>query len=164
MFVMETNLTVSSTTSWVIDSGSSIHLCTSMQDLKECRRLRLGEITPRIGNEAKVDAVAVGTSLLRLSSDFCLKLRDCYCVPNASRNLISISCFAQDDYEISFNKNHCTIYFGNKMIARGHLINSLYHLHVDADESINPSEQIVSVVGFKRFRDEVNLSIYGTLG
>ena len=40
------------------------------------------------------------------------------------------------------------------MIARDLLINSLYHLHVDADVNLN--KQIVSVVGQKRPRDEIN--------
>ena len=62
--MIETNLTVSSTTSWVIDSDFSVHLCTSMQDLKDCRSLRLGEITLHIGNGARVAIVAVGTNPL----------------------------------------------------------------------------------------------------
>ena len=43
------------------------------------------------------------------------------------------------------------------MVACGHLINSLYHLHVDVDESINLSKQIVNAIGSKRSRDEINL-------
>ena len=78
-------------------------------------------------------------------------------MPNVSRNLISISYLIQNDYEISFNKDHYTIYFENKMIARGHLINSFYHLHVDADESVNLSEQTMSAIGSKRSKDGVNL-------
>ena len=92
------------------------------------------------GHEARVVAVAIETYLLRLSSDFYLDLRDCYYIPNTSKNLISISCLAQDDCEISFNKDYCTIYFKNKIVVRDYLINSLHHLHVDVDESINLSE------------------------
>ncbi len=56
LLVIETNLTVSSTSSWVIDSGSSAHLCTTMQGLKESRRLAEGAVTLRIGNRARVVA------------------------------------------------------------------------------------------------------------
>ena len=35
LHMIETNQMVSFTTSWVIDSSFSIHLCTSIQDLKE---------------------------------------------------------------------------------------------------------------------------------
>ena len=110
-----------------------------------------------VGNGARVAVVAIKTYPPRLSSNFCLELRDCYCVPNASRNLISVSCLAQDDYEISFNKDHCIIYFENKMVAYGHLINSLYLLHVDTNETVNLSKQTVSTVGSKKSRDKVSL-------
>ena len=94
LLVMETNLTISFTTNWVIDSGSSVHLCTSIQDFKEYRRLRLREMTLRIGNGANIAAIVVRANPFQLPSDFCLELRDCYCVPNASKNLISISYLA----------------------------------------------------------------------
>ena len=89
LLVIETNLTVSSTSSWVIDSGSSSHLCTSMQGLRESRGLREGEVTLRVGNGARVAAVAAGTYPLRLPSGYVLLLKDCNYVPPASRNLIS---------------------------------------------------------------------------
>ena len=146
LLVIETYLMISSTISWIIDSGSNVHLCTSILDLKNCRRLRLGGITLRVDNEIRVAAATIGTYPLRLPSDFCLELKDCYCVPNANKNLIYVSCLTHDDYEISFNKDHCTIYFENKMVACGQLINSFYHLHADADESINLSKQTVSAI------------------
>ena len=61
MLVIETNLTVFSFSSWILDSGSSAHLCTSMQSLEEVRRLRKDEITLRVGNGARIVTVAVGT-------------------------------------------------------------------------------------------------------
>ena len=80
--------------SWVLDSGSSAHLCTSMQGHEEVRGLRKGKITLRISNGARVAAVAMRTYSLRLSLKFSLLLKDCYYVPVASRNLISISILA----------------------------------------------------------------------
>ena len=61
MLILESNLTISSASSWVLDSGSSAHLCTSMQGLEESRRLRDGEMIRYVGNGARVAAVAVGT-------------------------------------------------------------------------------------------------------
>ena len=61
MLIIESNLTVSSASSWILDSGSSAHLCTSMQGLKESRRLRDGDMILRIGNRARVAAVVVET-------------------------------------------------------------------------------------------------------
>ena len=123
MFILESNLTISSASSWMLDSGSSAHLCTSMQDLEESRRLRDGDMILRIRNGARVAAVAIGTYPLRLSLGLDLVLRDCYYVPAASRNLISVSCLAQEGYVISFHKNHCNIFYENNKVTNSFLIN-----------------------------------------
>ena len=154
MLIIESNLMVSFTSSWVLDSDSSTHICNSMQGLIESRRLREGDMILRVGNGAKVAAETVGTYPLRLPSSVRLNLKDCYYVPVASRNLISVSVLAQEDFEISFNKNFCSIYLRNTLVARDLLIDSLYHLHVDANVNLN--EQIVSTVDQKRPRDEIN--------
>ena len=57
LLMIETNLMVSSTTNWIIDSGSNVYLCTSMQDLKDYKRLRLEEMILCVGNRARVTAV-----------------------------------------------------------------------------------------------------------
>ena len=107
MLVIESNLTIFFTSSWILDSGSSAHLCTSMQGLEESRRLRDGEMILRIENGARVATVAVGSYPLRLSLGLDLVLRDYYYVPAASKNLISVSYLAQEGYVISFHKDHC---------------------------------------------------------
>ena len=61
MLVIESNLTIFSASSWVLDSGSSAHLCTSMQDLEESKKLRDGDMILCIENGARVAVVAVGT-------------------------------------------------------------------------------------------------------
>ena len=94
MLVIESNLTVSSTSSWVLDSGSSAHIYTLMQGLIESRRLREGDMILQIGNGAKVTTEAIGTYLLRLLSDFRLDLKDYYYIFVASQNLIFISMLA----------------------------------------------------------------------
>ena len=48
----------------------------------------------------------------------------------------------------------CIIYFKNKIIACAFLIDSLYHLHMDA--SVNINEQTVNAIGSKRLRDRIS--------
>ena len=69
MLVIESNLMVSITSSWMLDSSSSAHLCTFMQNLEDSRRLRDGEMIQCIENGARVATVMVGTYPLRLPSD-----------------------------------------------------------------------------------------------
>ena len=108
----------------------------------------------RIDNGAKVAAKTIGTYLLRLLSKFRLDLKDYYFVPIASGNLISVYVLVHDGFEFNFNKDFYSIYLWNKLIARDFLIDSLYHLYVDANVSLN--EQIVSAIGQKRSRDKIN--------
>ena len=64
MLIIETNLIVFSSSSWVLDSSSSAHLCTSIQGLEEVRGLRKDEITLWVGNGTRVAVVAVETYFL----------------------------------------------------------------------------------------------------
>ena len=64
MLVIKFNLMVSSTSSWILDSGSSAHIYTSMQGLIESRRLREGDMILWVGNGAKIAAEVVGTYAL----------------------------------------------------------------------------------------------------
>ena len=61
MLVIESNLTIFSASSWVLDSDFSAHLCTSMQELEESRRMRDGDMILCIGNGARVAAMVVET-------------------------------------------------------------------------------------------------------
>ena len=61
LLVIETNLTIFFSSSWVLNSDSSAYLCTFMQRLEEVRGLRKSEITLQIGNGARVATVAVRT-------------------------------------------------------------------------------------------------------
>ncbi|WJX89163.1 hypothetical protein P8452_71180 [Trifolium repens] len=66
IFVIEINLSTS--TSWVLDTGCGSHICTNVQELKESRELAKGEVDLRVGNGARVAALAVGTYNLTLPS------------------------------------------------------------------------------------------------
>ncbi|VFQ80235.1 unnamed protein product [Cuscuta campestris] len=87
IYVIEVNM--SDITSWVMDTGCGSHICTSMQNLHECRQLTEGEIQLKVGNGALVYALAVGTYSLSLPSGLILHLNNCLFVPSMSRNIIS---------------------------------------------------------------------------
>ena len=122
--------------------------------------MREGEITLRVENGAKVATVAMGTYSLWLPSKISLVLRDCYFVPTMSRNLISISYLIQEDYVNSFFKDHCNIYFENKKISSGFLINNLFQLYVDV--SVNHSEHDMNAIRNKHPSDELTKGTCGT--
>ena len=66
--VIEINIALSSSESWVFDTGSMIHTCKSLQGLNGTRRFARGELDVHVGNGAKVAVLAVGTYHLSLPS------------------------------------------------------------------------------------------------
>jgi hypothetical protein len=92
--VIEINIALSSSESWVFDTGSMIHTCKSLQSLSETRRLQSlcetrrfarGELDVRVGNGAKVAVLAVRIYHLSLPSELVLELNNCYCIPPLSK-------------------------------------------------------------------------------
>jgi len=55
----------------------------------------------RVGNGARVAALAVGTFHLSLPSGMVLEINNCYHVPAISRNIIYISCLDLDEFSIN---------------------------------------------------------------
>ena len=57
--IIEVNLSTSD--SWLLDTGSGSHICTNVQGLKRSRILAKVEVDLRVGNRARVSALVVGT-------------------------------------------------------------------------------------------------------
>ncbi|KAK8983773.1 hypothetical protein V6N11_009559 [Hibiscus sabdariffa] len=67
IYVIDVNMSTSP--SWVLDTGCGSHICTSVQGLHMRRTLAKGDVDLRVGNGARVAALAVGTYVLALPSD-----------------------------------------------------------------------------------------------
>ena len=122
IFVIETNSLTPK--SWVLDTGCGTHICNDVQGLQRSRRLAKGEVDLRVGNGARVAALAVGTYLLTLPSGLVLVLNNCYFVPAMSINIIFISSLALDGYKFVIENNNCFIlkdnlFYGNVLLERG---------------------------------------------
>jgi len=107
IYVLEINLSTSS--SWVLDTGCATHICNNVQGLRRSRRLMHGEVDLRVGNGAKVAALTVGSYLITLPCGLVLELNNCYYVPAINRNLISVSCLVNNGYEINIDCDQCVI-------------------------------------------------------
>jgi hypothetical protein len=66
--IIEINISVSSSDSWVFDNESIIHTCKSLQGLSLTRRFAKGKLDVCVDNGAKIAAIAVGTFHLSLPS------------------------------------------------------------------------------------------------
>ena len=56
--VIEITLAFDSSSTWVLDTGCHSHICNSLQDLRETRRLKPGQIQLRVGNEDSLQVEA----------------------------------------------------------------------------------------------------------
>jgi hypothetical protein len=70
--VIEINIAVSSSDSWVFDIGLMIHTCKSLQGLSLTRRFAKSELDVRVSNGVNITAIAVGTFHLSLPSGLVL--------------------------------------------------------------------------------------------
>jgi hypothetical protein len=90
----------------------------------------------RVGNGAKVAAIAVSTFHQPLSSGLVLKLNNCYYIPALYKNIISSSCLEEvDDCEIIIKNKRCSIYYDDIFHAHCPLVNGLYVLDLE-DKSV----------------------------
>ena len=131
IFVIEINISTYQTDSWVLDTGSGAHICSNMQVLTKSRMLKKGEVELRVGNGARVAALAIGTVSLALPSGMILELNKCYYVPAISRNIISISCLDMFGFEFKFKNSGCCFYLNDMYYGKALLHNGLYILDLD---------------------------------
>ena len=122
---------LSTSASWVLDTGCGSHICTNVHGLKRSRDLAKGEVYLRVGNGAKVVALAVGTYVLTLPSGLIIQLENCYYVPAISRNIISIACLDKFGFSFIIKNNCCSIYLNDIFYATAQNNNGLYVLDLE---------------------------------
>lgn len=66
ILILKHTMSIVTSISWVLDTMCGSHLCNSMRELKNDGKLAKGEVSLRVGNGAKVVALAVRTYYLSL--------------------------------------------------------------------------------------------------
>ena len=131
VYVTDIFLADSYVNSWVFDTGSVAHICNTMQGMTRSRSVEKGEVDFRVGNNARVAALSVGTMQLHLPSGFILELNNCYFVPTLSRNIVSPSCLMKDGYSFASKNNGCVISKDDMFVAFASIVNGLFILNLD---------------------------------
>ncbi|GAV68778.1 zf-CCHC domain-containing protein/UBN2_2 domain-containing protein, partial [Cephalotus follicularis] len=78
MFMIELNLALNSSSSWVLDTECGTNLCNSLQGLRKLRKLRAGDLDLRLGDGSRIIAEAVGIYDITLCNGYVLTLDPCY--------------------------------------------------------------------------------------
>ena len=131
VYVTDIFLANSYINSWVFDTGSVAHICNTMQGMIRSRSVKKGEVDFRVGNNARVAALNVGTMQLHLPSGFIMELNNCYFVPSLSRNILSPSCLMKDGYSFASKDNGCVISKNDMFVALVSIVNGLFILNLD---------------------------------
>ena len=93
---------------WIVDSGATNHVCSSLQMLSSSRELANKDVTMRVGSGVVILAKAVGVSHLNVRNKF-LVLNNVFFIPGFRRNLISVSMFHEQLFSIYFINNEIVI-------------------------------------------------------
>ena len=147
--MIDTYLSYRNFASWVLDTGCTSHIYNDLQRLTSKRKLRKGEVELRMGNGARVAAVALGVMNLKLSSGDYLPLEVCHYVPRIVKNIISLSCLEKMGYTLIIKDKCCSIYLGSKLVATAPLVNGLYLIDVS-------SYNLQIYVASKKSKQDVN--------
>jgi len=107
--------------------------------MTKSRSIERGEVDFRVGNNARVAALAVETMQLHQPLGFVLELNNCYFVPSLSQNIVSPSCLMKDGYSFASENNGCVISKNNMFVALASIKNGLFILNLDDSPVCNIS-------------------------
>ena len=89
---------------WVLDTGSPINICNSLQELQVSRRFEDGERFLNIEDGRSISVLALKIIKLIFDSHFII-LDDYHYYPSFLLNVISVGLLAKTNYEILIKKN-----------------------------------------------------------
>jgi hypothetical protein len=152
---------------WWIDSDVTIHIANSLQRFHMRRTLRRGERSIRVVNDVEAEVEAIGELPLELNNGFIHRLHNILYVATLSRNLISVSCLDDDEYDCQFGNGQCLILFDSKVVGLIFRQDKLYMLSmyenvnvVCNDENVVCNENIVQNVD----RQKIHIELFTCVG
>jgi hypothetical protein len=116
-FINECMYVQYSKSTWWIDSGATVYVANSLQRFRSMRTTQRSERHVKVTNGVQADVEAVGDVSLKLVDGFILSLRDVLFVPSLQRNLISVSCLDNDEFDYHFGDGKCDILCNNKCVG-----------------------------------------------
>ncbi|RYE04781.1 MAG: hypothetical protein EOP33_08580, partial [Rickettsiaceae bacterium] len=136
LHVLEALYAGDSLSSWIIDSGTTNHVCTTLQVFDSWEELRGDELQLRVGNGESVTAKALGIVRLRFGNKY-LILDSVYFIPGFCRNLISVSELLKQKFSLSVNEKTMSVSLDGRLICDALLYNGLYVLTPENKCSFN---------------------------
>ena len=118
---------------WILDSACPVHICNSLQGLKESKKLKPGDMHLRFGSGDSLDAATVGVYEISLPSGRFL-LNDYYFVPGCVANIISLFVLDTEGFCVNIKNSSLYLYDKNNiLILQCPNENGHYILHTSRD-------------------------------
>ncbi|RVW81965.1 Retrovirus-related Pol polyprotein from transposon TNT 1-94 [Vitis vinifera] len=153
--MIETNIVDVHANSWWLDTGATIHVTNSLQEMTNRRKSSKHEECVYMGDGSKVKVEFFGMIKLKLIIESFLLLHNVAFIPSLRRNLISVSSLDRHGYSFHFGGGKVDIFCNSVLIGNGVLFGNLYSLSLHHG-LLCDSSSVNSVVGCKRAR--MNLS------
>ena len=118
-----------------MDSCCTNHICNSLQEFQETRKLNKGELFLTLADRSRISVLAVGVFNLCFDSRV-LMLEDCLYVPNVRRNLIFATYLGKHGYCVIL-KDNVVIKKGKVFICSGNIVDGFYILNPNKHELYN---------------------------
>ena len=128
VFVTETDIInlVSDESSWVVDSGATLHVTPRKEFFTSFRYGDFGSL--KMGNNGIAKVVGIGDVCLETTMGMKLLLKDVRYAPDVRLNLVSVSRLDDDGYNNYFGDGKWKLTKGNMIVARGNKDSKLYWL------------------------------------
>ena len=121
------SFSICDTTNWVLDTGSPIHICNSLQGLRISRRFKEGERFLNVGDGSRVPVLALG--VMELCFESCkILLSDCHFCPSFLLNIISVGQLTIEGYDFLIKKDILNIIVNDMSMMCGQLSSGIYIL------------------------------------
>jgi hypothetical protein len=109
---------------WVLDSGTTKHLCKNPEKMSQLRGTN-EEISPSHGKTLKANGE--GKVIINFKDNHQIPLEKVLLMPGIKANLLSVSVLIDDGYKVKFYKRHALIIDAdNQIISKGKRQNKLY--------------------------------------
>ena len=123
-------------TSWVIDSGASIHTISQRDFFTSYASCDFGSV--RMGNDGVAKAIGVGNVCLEIDNGNTLLLRGVKHIPDIRMNLISTGKLNDERFCNIFRDSKWNLTNGSLIVVKGQKYSSLYVMHAKiTDSTIN---------------------------
>jgi hypothetical protein len=154
-FIDESLFLEFSTSTWCIDSGATIHVANSLQGLSIRRELAKGQRSIRVANDVEAEVKAIGDLAIELDDGSVLNLYNVLFVPSLRRNLISVSCFHDENIHCHFGDRKCIMKYDGIDVGLAIRQEKLYLLpRFSVVNEISDTPPEMSEQGTKRKRND----------